>query len=298
MNKYLESFLKYLKINRGYSDNTTLNYEVDINEFFDYLNDEKINFKSIDYQHIKPYLMKLHDLNYKRATISRKISSLRSFYKYLSKESIIKDNPFLLVSVPKKDKKLPSFLYYNELDDLFNLPNMEESLGQRNRLILELLYATGVRVSELIHIKLKDINMSEKSIRVIGKGNKMREVLYGDYCKDILNIYLNDGYLRLLKNEKSDYLILNNRGGSITDRAIRYIIDDLIEQSALKKHISPHTLRHTFATHLLESGADLLTVQELLGHESLSTTQIYTHITSERLRDIYLKAHPRAHEKQ
>jgi integrase/recombinase XerC len=297
MKKYLESFLKYLKINKGYSDNTTLNYEIDINEFDDYLNESKLKFDDIDYQHIKPYLMKLHDLNYKRATISRKLSSLRSFYKYLSKNGITKDNPFLLVSLPKKEKKLPSFLYYNELDDILHIPNMDEPLGERNRLILELLYATGVRVSELVHIRLSDIDSSKKSIRINGKGNKDRDVIYGDYCKDIMNIYLNDGYLRLLNNKKCDYLIVNNRGSNITERAIRYIINDIIEASAIKKHISPHTLRHTFATHLIESGADLLTVQELLGHESLSTTQIYTHITNEHLRNVYLHSHPRAHEK-
>jgi integrase/recombinase XerC len=297
MKNYLQSFLKYLKINKGYSDNTTLNYEIDINEFFDYLLESKLIFNDINYQQIKPYLMKLHDLNYKRATISRKLSSLRSFYKYLSKNGITKDNPFLLVSLPKKEKKLPSFLYYNELDEILHIPNMDEPLGERNRLILELLYATGVRVSELVNIKLSDIDNSKKSIRINGKGNKDREVLYGDYCKDIMNIYLNDGYLRLLNNKKSDYLILNNRGSKITERAIRYIIDDIIDASALKKHISPHTLRHTFATHLIESGADLLTVQELLGHESLSTTQIYTHITNEHLRNVYLQSHPRAHEK-
>jgi len=293
----MKKFLKHLKINRGYSSNTIINYEVDIKEFFDYLIKNEFKFNEITYQQIKPYLMHLHDLEYKRATISRKLSSLRSFYKYLSKEEIITDNPFLLVSLPKKEKKLPSFLYYNELEDLFDVPDMDDPIGQRNRFILELLYATGIRVSELVNIKLSDIDKFNKAITITGKGNKMREVLYGDYCKDIMEIYLNDGRKRLLKNKKCDYLILNNQGNRITTRGIRYIINGIIDSTALKKHISPHTLRHTFATHLIDSGADLLTVQELLGHESLSTTQIYTHVTNERLRNVYLKAHPRARDK-
>ena len=297
MNKAKEDFLNYLKYQRGYSSYTILNYDEDIVEFYDFLNNNKLEFKDVTYKVIRSYLMKLHDLSYKRTTISRKISSLRSFYKYLAKESVIADNPFLLVSLPKKEKKLPSFLYYNELEDLFKIPNMNEPLGQRNRLILELLYATGIRVGELVKIKLTDIDFNNRIVRITGKGNKMRDVIYGDYCKDILNIYLNDGYLKLSSNEKNQYLILNNRGGKITERSIRYIIDNIIKSTSLKKHVTPHTIRHTFATHMLESGADLLTVQELLGHESLSTTQIYTHVTNERLRNVYLQAHPRAKEK-
>lgn len=297
MQKHILNFLKYLKYERGYSKNTIINYEKDINEFILFLDENNLNFKTLTYQNIRPYLMKLHDLKYERSTISRKISSLRSFYKYLSKENIVKDNPFLLVSLPKKDKKLPSFLYYNELEDLFDIPDMNTPLGQRNRLIIELLYATGIRVGELVNIKLDDIDLYNRIIRITGKGNKMRDIIFSDYCKKIMNIYLNDGYLKLLKNKKSDYLILNNHGDQITTRAIRYILNNIIKNTSLKKHVSPHTLRHTFATHMLEAGADLLTVQELLGHESLSTTQIYTHITNEHLRTIYLKTHPRAREK-
>lgn len=291
------SFLKYIKIERGYSANTILNYEEDIDEFFHFLKSNNLDYITLTYHDIRPYLNKMHDLKYKRTTISRKLSSLRSFYKYLSKNNIVKDNPFLLVSLPKKEKKLPSFLYYNELEDLFNIPNMEEPLGQRDRLVLELIYATGIRVGELVRIKKDDIDFYNKSISITGKGNKMRNVIYGDYCKNIMNIYLNDGYLKLQGNKGCEYLILNHRGEKITDRAIRYILNKIIDESSLKKHISPHTLRHTFATHMLESGADLLTVQELLGHESLSTTQIYTHITNEHLRNVYLNSHPRAHKK-
>lgn len=298
MEKHILTFMKYLQYERGYSSNTIINYKTDINEFNFFLNENKLNFKFLTYQQIKLYLMKLHDLKYKRSTISRKISSLRSFYKYLVIHNIIKDNPFLLVSLPKKDKKLPSFLYYNELEDLFDIPDMNTPLGQRNRLIIELLYATGIRVSELVNIKIDDIDFYNRIIRIIGKGNKMRDIIFSDYCKKIMNIYLNDGYLKLLKNRPNNYLILNNRGEQISDRAIRYILNNIIKYTSLKKHISPHTLRHTFATHMLDAGADLLTVQKLLGHESLSTTQIYTHVSNERLRDVYLKSHPRASDKQ
>ncbi len=296
MEKLTNSFYKYLKLERGYSENTITNFKIDINNFEIFIDKNKIDYNDLTYQDIRTYLMKLHDLKYKRNTISRKISSLRSFYKYLVSENIISDNPFLLVSLPKKEKRLPSFLYYNELENILDIPDMKTPLGQRNRLILELLYATGIRVGELVAIKISDIDFENRSIIITGKGSKMRKVIFGEYCDHFMNIYLSDGYVKILKNKKCDYLILNNRGEPITERAIRYIINDVINKTSLKKHISPHTLRHTFATHMLESGADLLIVQELLGHESLSTTQIYTHVTNERLRNVYLKTHPRAKE--
>lgn len=298
MEKIINSFLEYLKVQRGYSMHTVINYEHDIKAFAQYIKDSKFDYRSLTYQQIKPYLMMMHDAKYSRATISRNLSSIRRFYKYLCINNIVKDNPFELISLPKKEKKLPSFLYCSELEDIFEISNLDTPLGQRNRLILELLYATGIRVSELVNIKIEDIDFDRRTIMILGKGKKKRNVIYGDYCENIMNTYLNDGYHKLLKNKKSDYLIINNNGGHITTRAIRYIINKIINASALKKHISPHTLRHSFATHMLESGADLLTVQELLGHESLSTTGIYTHITNEHLREVYLHSHPRALNKK
>ena len=293
----LNKFLDYLKYQKSYSHYTVINYSEDINEFGIYLKDNSIRYNKLVYKDIKGYLMKMYKLSYKRSTIARKISSLRSFYKYLVNNDIIEDNPFLLVSLPKKEKKLPSFLYYNELEDLFDIPKMDTHLGQRNRLIIEMLYATGIRVGELVSIKIDDIDLNNRLIRITGKGNKSRNVIYGEYCEDILHTYLNDGYIKLIKDKAKTNLIINNLGGPITDRAIRYIINNIVRETSLKKHVSPHSIRHTFATHMLESGADLLTVQELLGHASLSTTQIYTHITSEHLRSVYLSSHPRAHEK-
>lgn len=297
MNNELKKFLDYLKYQKSYSNYTVINYSKDITEFGIYLKDNSLIYNRIVYKDIKGYLLKMYNLSYKKSTIARKISSLRSFYKYLVNNTVIDDNPFLLISLPKKERKLPNFLYYNELEDLFDVPKIDTPLGQRNRLILELLYATGIRVGELVYIKLNDIDVNNRLIRINGKGNKSRNVIYGEYCEEILNIYLNDGYLKLVRDKEKKYLILNNLGKSITTRAIRYIINSIVKETSLKKHISPHSIRHTFATHLLESGADLLTVQELLGHASLSTTQIYTHITSEHLRSVYLSSHPRAREK-
>ena len=191
----------------------------------------------------------------------------------------------------KKEKKLPRFFYYNELEELFQTPRLSTPLGQRDRLILEMLYATGVRVSELVDIKTTDISGNE--IRIVGKGNKERIVRFGEYVEDILELYLNDAYHEL-NLDNSDYLFLNSHGGQLTTRGIRYILDRIISNTTLKKSISPHMLRHSFATHLLNEGCDILTVQELLGHESLTATSIYTHVTNDRLKEVYYKCHPRA----
>lgn len=294
--KIVKDFLLYLKHQKAYSINTVSSYEKDLIEYFNFLETNQFNYQLIDYNNLKKYLRFLNDKKLKNNTISRKISSLRSFYRYLVNNTKLESNPFLLLSLPKKEKKLPNFLYLNELEDLLEIPKTNKLLEQRNTLILELLYATGIRVSELTNIKLKDIDISNRTILVTGKGNKKRYVIFGKKSQEILEQYLKDSYLKLNKNN-SEYLILNNRGSKITQRSICNILNEIISHTSLKKHISPHTLRHTFATHLLERGADLLTVQELLGHANLSTTSIYTHITSEHLRKTYLKAHPRAFKK-
>ncbi len=294
MKKMIESFLSYLDYQKNYSNHTIINYENDINDFLLFVNNQNIELKKVTYSDIRFYLMELYNKNYSRNTVSRKLSSLRSFYKYLLKEEQIKENPFSLVSSPKKEQHLPKFLYYEELEKLFSTPNINNVLGQRNLLILEMLYATGMRVSELVNIKIKDIDFFNKTIRIIGKGNKERIVVYGIYCEDILEKYINDARNKLLNNNNINTLLLNNRGKSLTDRGVRLIINNLMKQSCINTHLTPHTLRHTFATHMLNEGADLLTVQELLGHANLSTTQVYTHVTNERLREVYLHSHPRA----
>ena len=289
--KYLSDYLEYLKYQKNYSDETIHSYSIDIEEFLDYINSECINICEVGYDVVKAWLINLDEKKNKSTTVSRKISSLRGFYKYLINNKVMDSNPFSLVSLPKKERHLPRFFYYNELEEMFQVPKLNTALGQRDRLLLEMLYATGVRVSELVNIKVSDINGEE--IRVLGKGNKERIVEFGDYAESILELYLNEGY-KSLNIKKSEYLFLNNRGGKLTTRGVRYILDNIINKTTIDKKISPHMLRHTFATHLLNEGCDLLTVQELLGHESLTATSIYTHITNDRLKEVYFKCHPRA----
>ena len=257
----------------------------------EYIDEKDIKLYKINYEQIRDYLKYLNNKKDINSTISRKISALRGFYKYLQNNNKIENNPFTLINLPKKEKKLPRFFFYNELEELFNTPKLHTPLGQRDRLILEMLYATGVRVSELVNIKLIDIS-SDNTIKILGKGNKERIVRFGDYCAEILKLYLNDGHYKL--NGSSEYLFLNNNGGRLTDRGVRYLLDKIISKTTLEKKISPHMIRHSFATHLLNEGCDILTVQELLGHESLTATSIYTHVTNDRLKDVYFKTHPRA----
>lgn len=298
MNKEVELFLEYIEIEKRYSDYTVVNYAEDIRDFMVFLKEEGINkFKNVDYQIIRIYLRRLHEQDLSKRTIARRISALRSLFKYLLKENIVKENPMTLISNPKLDKKLPNYLNYEEIETIINLPDSNLALGQRDALILELLYSSGIRVSELVNIKINDINISDRKIKILGKGNKERYVLYGSICSEKLNNYLNDGRLELLKKEKNDYLFLNKDGDKITTSGIRYALNQIIKKGGLKLKISPHTLRHTFATHLLNNGADLKSVQELLGHENLKATQIYTHVSNDRLRKVYLDAHPRAKDK-
>lgn len=286
----LEDYLNYLEYQKNYSKHTIESYKQDIIEYLEYLDEKHIKLLKIKYDEIRDYLKYLSDKKDINSTISRKISALRSFYKYLQNNNKIENNPFSLINLPKKEKKLPRFFYYNELEELFNTPKLNTPLGQRDRLILEMLYATGVRVSELVNIKISDI--SDRTIKILGKGNKERIVRFGEYCEEILKMYLNDGHYKL--NSSSQYLFLNNSGGQLTDRGVRYLLDKIISKTTIEKKISPHMIRHSFATHLLNEGCDILTVQELLGHESLTATSIYTHVTNDRLKDVYFKTHPRA----
>ena len=292
--KIIDDYLEFLKYQKNYSDYTIKSYENDIMEYFNYINSEGLNYKDIEYSDIRFYLMYLKD-NKKdnNASIDRKLSALRGFYKYLVNENILHNNVFSLVNGPKKSKKLPRYFDYNELEEMFLIPDTNTSLGQRDLLLLEMLYATGCRVGELVSIKVKDIDFNRRNILIVGKGNKERYLNYGEYCEDILNKYLIDGYISLNKNN-SDYLFLNNNGGVLTERGVRFILDKIIKQTGINKNISPHMIRHSFATHLLNEGCDLLTVQKLLGHESVKATQIYTHVTTDRLKEVYYHSFPRA----
>lgn len=294
----LDSFFEYLRIQRNYSIDTITSYKEDLKEFLGFCNYHHYSYLNINYQNAKEYLLYLYEENHEKATtVSRKISSIRSFYRYLSNQRIVSNESFSLLVLPKKEKKLPKYFEYSELEKMFLVPDCSTPLGERNSLILEMLYATGVRVSELVNIQIEDISTSEKSIRILGKGNKMRKVYFNDVTLRKMNHYIEHG--RVIFNiNQSSYLFLNRRGGKLTTRRVQQVLEEIIEKTSITKHISPHMIRHSFATHLLNEGCDLLSVQQLLGHESLTTTSIYTHITNDRLKDVYLKTHPRARKKE
>ena len=290
----LDKYIDYLLYEKAYSKHTILNYKDDILEYLDFLKLEELEYENIVYEDLRYYLVYLKDKKKNsNSSIDRKISALRGFYKYLVNLKILEVNPFDIVSGPKKEKKLPRYFEYNELEELFDSVDISSVIGRRDRLILELLYATGVRVSEMVEIKVSDIDISNRNINIIGKGNKERIVKFGEYCLDAINDYLDNSYNKLNINN-INYLFLNSRGSKLTDRGVRYILDNLIKETGLNKKISPHMLRHSFATHLLNNGADLLTVQKLLGHESIKATQVYTHVSTDRLKEVYFKSFPRA----
>lgn len=293
LEKRIDEFIKYLKIELRYPDTTVTSYKRDLDNYYGFIKLKKINYKEITKDEIRDYLKYLDDLKYKKSTISRYLSSLRHFYDYLKMNNIIKENQFKNISNPKKDKLLPNFLNYEELETIFDSIDLTTPLGIRNRLIIELLYASGIRLSELTNLTLDKIDLKEQKLRVLGKGNKERITYFGEYALKYLNIYLNGPRDELLNGKKSNYLLINNNGGNLSNRGVEKIIDDVIKKASLKHNISPHTLRHTFATDLLNNGADIRSVQALLGHESISTTEIYTHVTNEHLRSVYLKSFPR-----
>jgi integrase/recombinase XerC len=277
---------------------TVNNYECDINNFAEFLTNRfngDFQWSQVGALDIRAYLSFLNKEEYARRTIARRISALRSFYKYMVRENILEYNPFVKVRTPKLEKKLPVFLEEFEINELLNLPD-QEGLGLRDQAILELLYATGCRVSELVGLTTIRLDLSNRYVLLLGKGNKERIVPLGNTCCNaVKKYYLVRTELMAKYNAPAhDYVFINNRGGILTDRSVRRILDKYITQLAISKNVSPHTIRHTFATHLLDHGADLRAVQELLGHANLSTTQIYTHVTTERIASVYQKNHPRA----
>ena len=294
MDKNIENFTEYLKYQRNYSDYTITSYKDDLKLYKEYLEKESLDYKKIEYSELRNFLRYLkEEKKEKNSSICRNLSALRTFYNYLLTKEITTSNPFTYINGPKKEKRLPRYFEYNELEELLNVPDLKDPFGQRNRLILELLYASGMRVGELVNIKVKDINMYDLTIKILGKGNKERLVHFGEYAKDILELYLKDGY-KELNTENLDYLLINNKHTKLTERGVRDILDKIIKQTDISKHISPHMLRHTFATHLLNEGCDILSVQKLLGHESISATGIYTHVTTDHLKNVYYNSFPRA----
>ncbi len=302
MKKYIETYQKYLKNEKNYSDNTIISYKNDLNQLFSFIKEYKLlrknGIKYIDHQIMRKFIVYLKEKKYSKRSISRKVSTARSFFKFLHKEEIIEVNPTLNLITPKIDKKLPYFLYLQEIDKLIETPPRNKLSGIRDRAILEILYGTGIRVSELTNLNIDDIDFNEKIIKVLGKGSKERILPLSNPVIKAMQEYIEKRYLfnrnKFDKTINKNALFLNRFGGRLTARSIRRIIIKYIKIAGLNKKLSPHVLRHSFATHLLGGGADLRSVQELLGHKSLSTTQIYTHITKERLKEIYQKSHPRS----
>ena len=292
--KYIDDFIRYLRVVKKDSDYTLVNYREDLMELYDF-NTDLLN---IDEGYVSEYLEYLYAKGLSRNSISRKLSAIRSFYNYLVREDIVEVNYFKDIANPKRARSLPKYARDNDLEVMFNSFDLSLELEQRNRLILELLYATGVRVSELVGIKLLDIDKNNNSIKILGKGRKERIVFFGSYARDILDLYLKDGRRKILKDHQSDYLFLNKNGKKLSARYVRVVINKVVSHCGIEYHISPHTLRHTFATDMLNAGADLMSVKELLGHSSLNTTSIYTHVSQDKLKDIYDMAHPRADDEE
>ncbi|MCE7794615.1 tyrosine recombinase XerC [Salipaludibacillus sp. CUR1] len=297
IDQWIRLFTEYLQIEKRASVHTIKNYKKDLHDFCEFSEQHlRKSIAAVSYADIREYLTELHSSSYARTTVARKLSSLRSFWSFLTREGLVKDNPFQMVTTPKIEKRLPSFFYENEMQSIFDSIDTTTPLGIRNRALVEVLYGTGIRVSECTGLNLADYDKELGTILVRGKGRKERYVPIGSYAMDALHVYLTESRPKLLKaaKEPAQAIFLSYRGRCLNDRSIRKILNKLVDDAAVSSRISPHVLRHTFATHLLNEGADLRTVQELLGHSDLSATQIYTHVTKDRLREVYRNAHPRA----
>lgn len=286
MDRYIEKYARYLEIEKNASVHTISNYRLDLEEFKKFIGEAEI--ETVDYLAIRKFLSILKEKNLKSSSISRKLSCIRSFFRFLNREGLLKNDPSTAISSPKLERHLPIFLTEDEVTKLIESPDTLDLLGLRDRAILETFYSTGMRISELVGLNIENIDFFGGVVKVMGKGKKERLVPIGDRALRIIREYIN-------KNKQPPVAVfLNKNGKRITARGVRLILDKYIRRTALREDISPHSLRHSFATHLLNRGADLRSVQELLGHANLSTTQIYTHLTTEKLKSVYDKAHPRA----
>jgi integrase/recombinase XerC len=293
MQGLFKKYIDYLQVERNASPYTVRNYTDALMKFFDYLKGRGItSLKDVNKQTLRDYLSYLVEQGYAKSSIARRLSAIRSFYRYLMREEMIAVSPAATTVSPRLDKRLPSFLTVEEAKRLIESPDLSKPQGRRDRALMEMLYASGLRISELVSLDVEQVNLATNEIRVWGKGDKERVVLIGGAAHRTLTDYLERGRPELLGKKKSDALFVNRYGGRLTARRIQKILDKYARNISKKVH--PHMLRHTFATHLLDGGADLKVVQELLGHTDLSSTQIYTHVTQSRARKIYLSAHPLA----
>ena len=298
MQEVFNKYINYLEAERNVSPYTVRNYTTDLLHFFQFLKNKGVDsLKEVDKHILRDYLSYVMEQGFVKASIARKLSAIRSFYRYLLREEIISTNPVATASSPKLDKRLPSFLTIDEVERLLEAPDPSKPQGQRDRALMELLYASGLRVSELVSLNLEQINLDSGEIRVRGKGDKERMVLMGKPAARALSDYLSQGRLKLLGKKGTSALLLNPDGGRLSERRVQTILGKYANIAGIEKRVHPHMLRHTFATHLLDGGADLRVVQELLGHASLSSTQIYTHVTQSQARKVYLSAHPMARKK-
>ena len=295
--EYLEDFDTYLKVERNFSEHTSRAYVSDVLSFLLWLDNIKV--EDADFEKLREYIYFIQRFDYKKTTIARKIAAIRTFYKYLYREQVVESNPAMSLNSPKRAKMLPKFLTTDEIENILNHVKIDTPAGFRNRVIMELLWATGMRVSELSGLNLGDLNLENNEIRVFGKGAKERIVLVSTRAKGYLEQYINTarnllapGYT-ISKSEDAP-LFLNNTGYRLQNKSIRNAINDIVKELEIQKKVTPHVFRHSFATRLIENGADLRVVQELLGHAGISNTQIYTHVSTKHLKDVYNKSHPHA----
>lgn len=292
--RYITEFVSYLKIEKGLSANSILAYQDDVNKLINYCCEQELKVKDVEYQHLKLFITELYDLGLSARSQARIISGIKQFFSYLILENLITLDPSEMLEQPKIGRKLPEVLSIEEIDGLISAVNLSSKEGQRNRAILEVLYSCGLRVSELINLKFTDLFYDEGFVRVMGKGNKERLVPLSKTVEIEIDAYKNNDRAKLeIKPGHENYIFLNRRGKQLTRVMIFIIVKDLAQRIQLQKVISPHTFRHSFATHLIEGGANLRAIQDMLGHESIITTEIYTHLDQSFLKDAILSFHPR-----
>ena len=296
----LEKYLNYLRYEKRYSEHTITSYEKDLHHWLDFLADNELLLTEVTYRHVRLFLQLCHHKKLARTTVGRMMSAIKMFYRFQISEGLMEANPITLVKGGRGTSTLPKFLYEQEMSALFEVVDTTDALGIRNYALLELLYATGIRVAECCDLSLSDFETERGMLRVFGKGGKMRYVPLGEFVMIAMNQYLTEARGELARKSKvaTDKLFLNHRGTMLTDRGVRDILKRLTEKTSQNMKVAPHMIRHTFATHLLNNGADLRSVQELLGHANLSSTQIYTHVSKDRLKAVYEMTHPRAKTEQ